>query len=242
MKITKKYLLQLFDKFRNSTYGKKLSCQLRYGIFKPKDISFEEWVFYLGPNGNNLEHMVNTYNQTIELLKNSDLATDQKDRLYLAALIHGCGESIVGDVNYLIKTKNDELEEEKAFKKILSELVHDTAEQNLILDAYIGIAMEPKTKLGEVFNAVERIGYISDAFRMGKLIQSSKYGNHNKIFRSIIDGIVPSQTEKLIEYSKVYSFVAKYLQKNKEEISTMSKYIDTDKNNNYRKLWASYIE
>lgn len=242
MNITENFLESVFNQFRNSKFGKKLNTQVRYEVFKPKDMSVDLWVEYLGPNGNNLEHMQNTYEQSLQLLKNDDLELDDKNLIYLAALTHDWGEAIVGDINYSKKNDEDENAEKEAFVTIVKEVISDIQTQELLIDTYLNIAMDRNTRLGHIFNTIERIGYLSDALRMTELLDSRKFDkDEENIFRKVINGIIPYQTTALIERSEKYDFLQKYLNSNRISINSMLKYINREYSE-YKTSWIKLLE
>jgi len=69
-------------------------------------------------------------------------------------LIHDFGEAVTGDVPAFIKTKNDEIEEEKAINSLLSELPLNTAEE---LSALFDEMNERKTPEAKLYKALDNI-------------------------------------------------------------------------------------
>lgn len=242
MNITENFLESVFNQFRNSKFGKKLNTQVRYEVFKPKDISVDLWVEYLGPNGNNLEHMQNTYEQSLYLLENYDLELDDKNLIYLAALTHDWGEAIVGDINYSKKNDEDENAEKEAFVTIVKEVISDIQTQELLIDTYLNIAMDRNSKLGSIFNTIERIGYLSDALRMTELLDSRKFDKEKEtIFKNVINGIIPYQTTALIDRSAKYNFLQNYLITNRINLNSMLKYIN-EEFSEHKILWMNILQ
>lgn len=99
------------------------------------------------------------------------ISDDESRLLQLAAITHDWGETIVGDVKYDLKTDEDEKQEIQAYGTIIAE--NSGTDEELdeeTEDALVSIIFDPETKLGKIFNTIERVGYLLTALRAHRMI------------------------------------------------------------------------
>ncbi|MBI2013094.1 MAG: hypothetical protein HYS88_01460, partial [Candidatus Colwellbacteria bacterium] len=99
---------EIYELFAGSSYGKILRQRVRYGPYKPEELSNEEWVKILGPDVNNLEHLKTTLAITNDFIyraryphpewqpREINFSREEKELLCLTAVIHDWGEAVVG--------------------------------------------------------------------------------------------------------------------------------------------------
>jgi 5'-deoxynucleotidase YfbR-like HD superfamily hydrolase len=225
MNITRQFIFDVFTQFADSDYGKKLAAQIRYSPFKPAKVTADEWCQLLGDDVNNLRHMSFTLELAEELLEHdTDLSEKEKLQLYLACVIHDWGEAIVGDINYAVKTDSDEEREKKAFAEILNSIIEEDDIKELLKKVYVDVAMEPNTKLGKVFNAIEKIGYVSTAIKAMQLLDN-RNDIDDQLKVSLVDlatKVFFHQIQALVKYAKDYKWVDNYLRHYEREIQSIA--------------------
>lgn len=150
------------------------------------------------------------------------LSPEEKTLFFITPWIHDWGELVIegigiGDVTFEQKTDNEEKTELKVFEFVLQN-VDDDAKKELMAKAYREVAMDRNTKLGRMFNAVERVGYLLTAIRAFDGIEGARrIGN----WRGLVGNVLSNQIEKLVEYRKEYPYVDFLLQQETAKISHM---------------------
>lgn len=114
-------LIALHNFFAETKYGQTLAGNIRYGRYKPAHWSNEKWEQVLGPDVNNLKHLLHVLLSTKKFLE-TEKKFSTKDRflLSLAAITHDWGEGIVGDIISDLKTDEQEKREIIAFREVAS--------------------------------------------------------------------------------------------------------------------------
>ena len=172
---------EIYELFAGSSYGKILRQRVRYGPYKPEEVSNEEWVRILGPDVNNLEHLKKTLavaGEFIHLARHPhpewpfgevEFSREGEELLCLTAVIHDWGEAVVGDILWHRKTsESDARKEFAALHKIIEELCRPRYEGLLMEKIYLAadIAfLKGDSTLNQDFNVIEKIGYGSTAMR-----------------------------------------------------------------------------
>jgi len=214
--------------FSNTKYGRQLSGKLRYEQYNFGHLGSSEWVRLLGVDVNNLAHMLITYSlaksfteQTL-LLKPSSLSESEQELLLIAAIIHDQAEAIVGDITFGRKGKSDEAAEQKAFAEHLQAFTPGLSDEvrQLVQRAKDEVLFTTDSKLGEMFNIIERVGYLRTALRAAEIIREKK------AFRSVAQGlqwlitdVLTNQTETLLKFATTYGALQQYLSDEAANIS-----------------------
>jgi len=168
-------IYEIHKSFAETEFGEKLSENVRYDKYRPNHISKLEWAQLLGADVNNLTHMPLTYGIArafINDARNSqpDLLNDQEEKLLLiAAISHDWAESITSDISFGDKTATDDDEEQAAFERNLASF-YEGEDFELVDQARREIVFDHDSKLGELLNAIERIGYLRTALRANQLL------------------------------------------------------------------------
>lgn len=224
MKINKKNLLEQIEKVvtHHKTY---LSSTLRYERYMVSETP-ETWIELLGPDVCLLTHANTTEDITKKFMnynaKNGlPLNLDEKEEMLIAPLIHDWGEIIIngkgiGDITFDKKNADHEAIEVTIFNKVVS-LVEDKLVANELLAIYMDVVMKKNQKLGTMFNAIERMGYMQTAI----IAYKGEKGIYIKNWKGLVGNVLTHQIVKLLEYSDNYPYVRYFLLKNKKNITKM---------------------
>jgi hypothetical protein len=199
--------------------GATLASRGRYEKYKPADVTNERWEELLGADVNNLDHLPLTYGLTKSMIRNlresqpGFLSEHEEDVLQAASLIHDWAEAIVGDITYGYKTVEQESEEMEHLVAILEKHYEDDNSdiKPLIIEA-AGIVREPDTKLGHVFNTIERVGYMRTALRASRHVIADTTPDCEAGLRWLVADVFGNHPAVLIERSSTYVPVGVYLQ------------------------------
>jgi len=210
--------------FSETEIGQRLNENIRWSMYV-EELNLEkgEWQKTLGYDVNNLEHGQLTYgiaNRFVTAMENSNseikLSLEEKRLLLLTAIVHDWGEGMTkaGDVNYNRKTKEDERKELEALTDGLKDIlgVETTNQIKEILE-------DTTTKLGQIFNVIEYIGYMRTGLKAWK---KSKEISDLKLAENLVwlnNNVLSNTTPKLIKYSEIYPPVKSFLESKKYIIS-----------------------
>lgn len=242
-----------------NTYHDQLSVQLRYDRFRQEE-TIPQYVNLLGPDVLGLTHPRVTGEITERFLTHNEahslhLTTHEQLLLRTTPYIHDLGELIietlgVGDVSFDQKTATHEQEEHRVFLKVL-ETIPPGPEKDLIREAYTDVAMDRSTKLGRMFNAIERIGYLETAIRAFEGVKGKRIAN----WHGLIGNVLSNQIETLLRYQREYPYVWRFINTHVVHISDMfhavsAKPVPPDhegnpsyamkKFNDAKKMWEEY--
>jgi hypothetical protein len=218
---------EIHHAFAETDYGKTLAGRVRYERYKPVGVSNDRWIELLGADVNNLSHMPLTYGLAKSFVRHTrelqpDLLNDHEaDVLMVAALVHDWGESVGEDITYSDKTDSDEAEEREQFgTNLWSFYGGDTEEiKNLIQEALSDVVFSQDTKLGEMFNAVERAGYVRTALRATEHIQRGSAADSVDGLRWLVADVFGNNIAKLIEHAEKYPALEQYLVNQSDSIA-----------------------
>ncbi|MDB5176309.1 MAG: hypothetical protein JWM81_1167 [Candidatus Saccharibacteria bacterium] len=205
--------------FAATEHGATLAENIRYQRYNLAHLSNQEWTALLGADVNNLTHMPLTYGLTKSFIKQSEalqpgfLDDEEETTLMLAAIIHDQGEAIVTDITYSDKTAADETEEKLQFDRNLEAFCPGAtlAMKRRIIQAKDEVVFNSATKLGQIFNAIERAGYVRTALRAAEHIQAGTAGDAAAGLRWIIADVFGAHPAKLIDYAQTYPVIRQYL-------------------------------
>jgi hypothetical protein len=221
-------LFTIYDTFSNTVHGKQLNKSLRYEKYKPSNITKKRWEQLLGPDVNNLKHMLVTYGLAHEfvlnLQKNQPGLVTEEDGVILevAALIHDWAEAIVGDISFGDKTVEAEEKEQADFEAHLHEFYKGDA-TNLIDRARKDVIFnhgKEADHLGKIFNAIERIGYMQTALRSYSHIIKRDASDCEAGLTWLQGDVLLNQIPSLLEYAKEYIPIKQYLADRQKDISS----------------------
>ncbi|MFZ1302177.1 MAG: adenylyltransferase/cytidyltransferase family protein [Candidatus Microsaccharimonas sp.] len=216
----KKRALQANAIFSQSEYGQSLNGQPRWDMQRPAHVSPAEWIKILGRDTDNLAHMKLSYDITNLFVHYDDgslnINEEEKDILRLAAISHDWGESIDpdtglgGDVNYELKTSTQAEDELIMYRKVFDSILGNVdVKTKFIIESTV---FKKDTKLGLIFDAVERLGYL----RTAKIAFEASRTTDDPILKGNLEwlaaGTLSNQIITLMEYSADYTPVRKYLE------------------------------
>lgn len=203
-------------------HADSLDQSLRYDRYRMHETP-AEWIHLLGDDVLLGTHADVTAAIVVELLthqENIGEPLEESDGLYLitAALNHDWGEIIlkdqgVGDISYELKTMADEAIELSVFESICADL-EQSPELDMIKEAYYTVA-QSKEGLGELFNIVERVGYLRTALRAYNGINNRWIEN----WTGLVGNVFSNQIEKLVAYASTHPFVDYVLDTSQDEIT-----------------------
>lgn len=227
--------IEVHNEFSETKYGHTLADKVRFGRYKPTDVSNERWVELLGADVNNLTHMpltyglIRTFISHLETMQPDYLNTEEVHTLQAAAITHDWAEAIVGDVSFGDKTEEQEQEERAAFKKHLAQFytgdateLIDKARREVVFDH------DGNTKLGEIFNATERIGYLRTALRASEHVLRQDALDCADGMRWLVADVLLQQVPTLLNYSNKFIPVESYLTNRQELISKSFELVDSN--------------
>lgn len=206
--------------FSASEYGQSLAGKPRWDMQRPAHISEAQWRQALGHDADNLDHMHLTLSLTDSFLKRDDgsLGINDAERniLRISAVCHDWGESydpntgVGGDISYELKTHDDSLEELTMFQTVFAEIFGDVdIKTKLLIEATI---FKKDSKLGMVFDAIERIGYLRTAI----IAYESSKRTEDSVLQGNLEwlaaGTLSNQILSLMEYAADYTPVREYLE------------------------------
>lgn len=217
----------------NTKYLKQLGENLRFASFIDGNTN-REWVNFLGPDVSGLTHPSVVAEIAQEFMDYNAshgivLSTEEQTLFLTAAWDHDWGELIidgegVGDVDFEQKTQTHERVEMRIFYLLLEQIPEGKA-KDTIQRAYTEVAFNRESRLGRMFNAVERIGYLQTAINAaeGKVCQLDGRIENVRIaqWRGMAGSVLSNALETLLEYRKEYPYVKKILQERKNTISWM---------------------
>jgi hypothetical protein len=157
----------LHETFAESQYGQDLVTRTRFNDFKPDWTTTEQWCNLLGPDVNNLGHMPHTQGIAAEFSAAQNLDTETSRLLATTAITHDWGEAIIGDIALPAKTEEDEKREQVAYRQIAYDLLGEQMGEDLTTRVW-SVLNKTNSEAGDMFRAIEYIGYCTTALRAGK--------------------------------------------------------------------------
>ncbi|MDO8429337.1 MAG: hypothetical protein Q7S88_01790 [Candidatus Daviesbacteria bacterium] len=216
--------------FADSPYGRKLEGEIRYGAFKPREVTNSQWVEILGPDVNNLYHLPLSYLSAGVFTKDCGEASfpslEDREDMLLTGLTHDWGEAISGDLQYGTKTARDEEEELEALLRIAQEVTTDALGGDRLVDRINkvsrGISFNPKSVLGTAFNVLERCGYTRTALRAWKkTYEVDKSSDVYPKLHLLAHDVGGGHLAELVNLTDQYPAVAAFLTRNNRTITEM---------------------
>lgn len=216
----RKQALEANARFCSSEHGLSLAGTPRWDMQRPPHITHEEWLSILGRDADNLQHMKLSYDITNLFIHYDDgslnIDSEEKDLLRLAAISHDWGKSINpengngGDISYELKTSQQADEELEMYRQVFATILGDVdVKTKFIIES---TASKKDTKLGLIFDAIERLGYL----RTAKIAFDKSKETDDMVLKSHLEwltaGTLSNQMITLMEYSADYTPVRKYLE------------------------------
>jgi hypothetical protein len=221
-------LYGIHQSFAETELGEILSQRVRYDTYLPDHVSNERWEELLGADVNNLNHLPLTYGLAKSMIRHfrqsqpGFLSPHEEEILKATALIHDWAEAIIGDIDYNDKTEEDEAEELRHLTAILDErYTEDTTGVKQILLEALDVVHDPTSKLGRVFNTLERVGYVRTALRAASHVRAGTAPDCANELGWLASNVLDNHTAILIERAEEYAPVKTYLM-NQAEVITAS--------------------
>lgn len=165
----------LYDALAETEYGQTLQGEIRFGSFKPEWLPNEQWVEMLGPDVDNYQHMSHMAGLTEWFIGESrklghDISENDEYRLMVTAYVHDFAEAIDGDVPDPHKDLGAIAlaKERESFITVASSVTNDAE----TLARLVMPIMHRQEPLGDVWRAIELIGYLETAFRANTVLRS----------------------------------------------------------------------
>lgn len=197
--------IELHNAFAKTVHGEKLAGEVRFDRYMSGGLSNQEWVGLLGADVNNLEHMRLTlglaqdFVRTMDACHPGELSSEDRQLLGVAAVSHDWGEAIVTDITYSKKTPEDERREKEAFLHIVSTEMADVPGADLVLRAAHEVVFDQKgTRLGKMFNIVERVGYMRTALRAHVRVDTVKSPDIQNGLRWLVADVLGNNPPHLV--------------------------------------------
>lgn len=215
---------QIDEAFSRSQYHESLAAISRFDLYMPEEVDGRQWEHWLGADVNGAKHLKVTYGlaraflQKVEQDPAMPLSDDEKRMLQFASIVHDWGEAVVGDVNYDLKTESDEKKEVVELRKMLK-VVLDARFDDQVIEEILGIVHFKKGRLGEMFNLIERVGYMRTGLNAWESRGYSPNRPLSNAFEWLSSNVAGNQVPKLLDYSKRFPPVALYLSNVRHQIS-----------------------
>ena len=204
-------------------YKEYLGSTPRYERYMTGE-SIPDWVSLLGPDVLLLTHGEATAEITDSFILYNEnhgvtLTFEEETQLRLTPYLHDWGEIIiegegvgsdsigVGDLTFDDKNAANEAVEGTIFNKVISEIPDEEVKEAFHI-AYQEVAMKRDTKLGLMFNAIERLGYLQTAINA---FVGNEEGKRIKNWKGLAGNVVSNQISALLHYAKEYPYVKKFL-------------------------------
>ena len=233
---------EINSRFYLSKHGQNLAEKIRYERYNLKDdedikFSNDEWVTLLGVDVDNFKHLSLTYGLTQVFIKYSgnEYTQEEQENLLLAAIIHDWGEAKTNDVTHDEKSDSKEKEEMTALRQMASDIFSDNpaicSRINYVVD---NILKDPSSKLGQAFNAIERLGYLRTGLRAWQMESVIENKNKKDGIDWLVNNVLLNQIPTLIEYSEIYPPVKIYLENAQDIITNAFEKLPDSMFNNYK--------
>lgn len=200
-----------------SRYKTYLGSTPRYARYMNGE-SIPEWIELLGPDVLLLTHGEATADITDAFILYNEqhgvtLTFEEESDLRLTPYIHDWGEikiedEGVGDLTFDDKNVENEAIELAIFDRVIKD-VEDEAVKSTFIKSYVEIAMKKDTKLGKMFNAIERLGYLQTAVNA---FVGNEEGKRIKNWKGLAGNVLSNQIIPLIACANEYPYVKHFLE------------------------------
>lgn len=204
----------------------QLLSNLRYERFRSVE-SPQRFAYLLGDDVRFVSHPGITYNIAKRFIEaqsksngaNETISREESDAMLTSAIIHDWGELKIdgrghGDVTFDQHTVEHENEEESIFEKVLG-WVCNIDDKEYLKKSYSEIVGNKSSKLGRMFNAIERIGYLSTALRA----YSGWHGERIANWAGMAGNVLSNQIEPILAYSTDFVYVYQVISINSDLIT-----------------------
>ncbi len=180
---------ELFNRYRESPFGLYHAKQTpRYAQPDKYEYDHSQILEDLGKDVHPVEHMQHTHDtitQPFVVAQAYELTPREVIVLKLGTYGHDTGEceygelveegyEVTGDIAYAEKAKRDEKNEQKIRRYIMKKLWPEIPDD--LLDEMDQMIMKPETKLGRMFNSIERLGYLETGLEASGVVVDNYHG------------------------------------------------------------------
>ena len=139
--------------------------------------------------------------------------------LFTAALIHDWGELEIenmghGDVTFEEHGKSHDKTERLIFERVTERII-DSSDQSFIRQVYKQVTQDKNRRLGRMFSAIERIGYLKTGLRAYKGFKGMRIDN----WAGLAGNVLSNQIISLLEYAPDYPYIKDVLVQNSDLIT-----------------------
>lgn len=248
---------KIFITFAKTNYGKTLRSNIRFHEFIPDGMSKEAWLKTLGGDVSNLYHLAVSLENTKYFLsvcsnphtkwhsrvpKEARFTLEEQRNLLFTSVIHDWAEAIIGDIPVTSKKETDEDQEMVVLRRLMHEILGDGKDSKKIdslANTVQTILTDKSTKLGQAFNAIERMGYLKTGMRAWYTSKKVD-GELKKRLNRLAQRVVTIHSLKLLGYTEVYPAIDAYLIYRKKAISEIFEQTP-DRNEEAYEKWIKYI-
>jgi hypothetical protein len=217
--------MEIHNRFADSHFGHYLADQVRYKRYKPEAVSDQQWAQApLGADMNNLRHMPLTLGLAREFLKHQQpgqaLNNSDSQVLMLASITHDWAEAITDDKMFDKKTTTEDADEATMMLFLLKKTLGNRLSSETLMQVYKTVK-DRTTRLGEIFNAIERVGYLRSGLnawdaseKEGELIRGLDPKAETELREALqwmASNVAGNQMVALLKYAEKYHPVAKYM-------------------------------
>lgn len=198
---------------------------IRYNRFRTIETP-KQFAFLLGPDVKFASHPGVTYNIAKKFIESQNknvnlekINNEEKNTILTASLIHDLGELKIdglghGDISFEDHNQDHGKVEKTIFESIMNR-VADLSDRAYMTGVYKEVVQDKNSKLGRIFNAIERIGYLNTALRAFNGIKGEKIFN----WHGLVGNVLSNQIIQLIEFQNDYSYVREILENNQQLIT-----------------------
>lgn len=198
---------------------------IRYNRFRitetPKQFAFllgsdVKFASHPGVTQNTAKKFIESQNKNVNFEK---INGEEVDIILTASLVHDLGELKIdglghGDISFEDHNQDHEKVEKTIFESIVGR-VADLSDRAYITSAYKEVVLDKNSKLGRMFNAIERIGYLNTALRAFTGIKGERISN----WHGLVGNVLSNQIIQLIEFQNDYRYVREILENNQQLIT-----------------------
>lgn len=193
---------------------------IRYNRFRSTETP-EYFALLLGPDVKFASHPGVTHNIAKKFIESQNknintekIDNEEADTILTASLVHDLGELKIdglghGDISF----EDHHLDHKKAegiiFEKIIAKVTNES-DRKYLINTYDEVVQNNNSKLGRMFDSVERIGYLSTALRTFIGIKGERILN----WHGLVGNVLSNQIIQLLEFQKDYSYVYEILESN----------------------------
>lgn len=213
----------IHEEFAQSDEGKILDSNVRFARYKPNHMHNSDWERLLGADANNLEHLKLSLGLTRVFLRHQDpnhvLSQEDAEVLCLTAITHDWAEAVVGDEMYDLRTQEHDEREESVYSGMLMSRLENRIDIETLEKVY-SAAMDKESRLGNVFGAIETLGYMRTGLHAWEVSERIN-GQICEAMRWLSSNVVGNQTHALLDHARSHHPIREYVVSSRDKISNV---------------------